>query len=63
MVPLRPRDVACGTAYVLAVTASAFRAWRGTVVARLEAANQRGETIAHFTAVSFVRRRVAQRVD
>lgn len=54
--PLRPGDTMAGSAEVLEVSCSKQHSWRGTVVARIQGDNQRGERIAHFTAISLIRR-------
>jgi acyl dehydratase len=56
LVPLRPGDTIEGSAAVLSVAPSKTHDWRGTVVARIQGDNQRGERIAHFTAISMIKR-------
>jgi acyl dehydratase len=56
LVPLRPGDTITGSAEVLSTAASKTHDWRGTVIARIQGDNQHGERIAHFTAISMIKR-------
>jgi acyl dehydratase len=55
--PVRPGDRLEGTAEVLEARPSAKHPWRGTMVTRVEGHNHRGERVAHFKAVTLIRRR------
>jgi acyl dehydratase len=57
LVPVRPGDRITASAEILSVSNSKSNSWRGTVVARIGGENQHAKRIAHFTAISMVRRR------
>ncbi len=56
-VPVRPGDTLRGRATIVEATSSSTRADRGTVLARLEALNQRDEVVMSMLARGFFGRR------